>query len=78
VLKINMMKIGKTPLISIALLSVCLLQFALKRVMSPAQLAYYSPFFDGMLVGVVFAYVLYYANIYITAWRNNKREQVSN
>ncbi|MDB5139143.1 MAG: hypothetical protein JWR12_1059 [Mucilaginibacter sp.] len=73
-----MMKIGKTPLISIALLFVCLLQFALKRVMGAAQLAYYSPFFDGVLAGVVFAYVLYNANVYITARRNNRREHVSN
>ncbi|MDF2432997.1 MAG: hypothetical protein JWP44_2628 [Mucilaginibacter sp.] len=72
------MKIGKTPLISIALLSVCLLQFALKRVLDAAQMAYYSPFFDGMLVGVVFVYVLYYANIYVTAKRNNRKEQLSN
>ena len=68
------MKIGKVPLISIALLLICITGFAVRE-FDPSQFTAFSPYMDGALIGVLIVFLLYYANVWAAAWRNNKNEE---
>jgi hypothetical protein len=72
------MKIGSIPIAAITLLFVALIRFIIKHF----YIAYFfsvSPYLDGALMGILLVYIIYYANIYITAWvRNRKEEKLTN
>lgn len=70
------MKIGRIPIASIALLLVVLIRFIVKHFFSPYFFSV-SPYLDCALMGILLVYLIYYANIYITAWVRNKREQLT-
>jgi hypothetical protein len=70
------MKIGRIPIASIALLLVVLIRFIVKHFFSPYFFSV-SPYLDGALMGILLVYLIYYANIYITAWVRNRREVMS-
>lgn len=67
------MKIGRIPLASIVLLVISLVSFASKYFFSSAYLSL-RPYFDGALIGAMLVFGLYYANVFITAWINNRKE----
>jgi len=67
------MKVGKIPVASIVLLVICLTCFILQRIY-PGQYKFDSPFFGGAFFGAALVYLLYYMNIWITAYTNNKKE----
>jgi len=67
------MKIGRIPLASIVLLVISLISFISKYFFSTAYLSL-RPYFDGALVGAMLVFGLYYANVFITAWINNRKE----
>jgi hypothetical protein len=68
------MKVGKISVASIVLLVFALTGFILKRI---DPVAYYqnAQFFDGAMVGAGFVMILYYLNIWISAWINNRKEE---
>ena len=67
------MKVGKIPVASIVLLVICLTCFILQRIY-PGQYKFDSPFIEGAFFGAGVVYLLYYINIWITAYTNNKKE----
>jgi ABC-type antimicrobial peptide transport system permease subunit len=67
------MKVGRIPLVSIVLLVISLISFTSKYFFPSAHLSL-KPYFDGALVGAMLVLGLYYANIYVTAWMNNRKE----
>lgn len=67
------MKIGKFPVASIILLVLALTSFVMKR-FYPGEYAIDSQFMDGAFFGAGLVLILYYVNIYYTAWSNNKSE----
>jgi len=67
------MKVGKIPVASIILLVLALSSFILQRVY-PGQYNINSPFFEGAFFGAALVYLLYYLNIWITAYTNNRKE----
>jgi uncharacterized membrane protein len=67
------MKIGKFPIASIILLVLALISFVMKR-FYPGEYAMESQFIDGAFFGAGLVLILYYVNIYYTAWVNNKSE----
>jgi len=69
------MKVGRIPVAAIALLLVALLRFLAKYYYAPMQYAYVCFVLDGMLIGVMLCYLLYYSNIYVSAWLKNRRDE---
>jgi tryptophan-rich sensory protein len=67
------MKIGRIPLASIVLLVISLIIFVSKYYFTSAYQSL-KPYFDWALVGAMLVFGLYYANIFITAWMNNRKE----
>jgi len=67
------MKIGKFPIASIILLVLALTSFIMKR-FYPGEYAIDSQFMEGAFFGAGLVLILYYVNIYYTAWVNNKSE----
>ncbi|ASU34621.1 hypothetical protein [Mucilaginibacter xinganensis] len=67
------MKIGRIPLASVVLLVISVINFVSKYFFSSAYLSL-KPYFDGALVGAMLVFGLYYANIYVSAWLNNRKE----
>jgi len=67
------MKVGKIPVASIIVLVLALTSFILQRIY-PGQYYFDSPFFEGAFFGAALVYLLYYMNIWITAYTNNKKE----
>jgi hypothetical protein len=70
------MKIGKIPIASIILIVYSLFNFVSKHYF-PTSYNAISPYIDGGMVGAMLVFGLYYADIYITAWMNNRRETIS-
>ncbi|HEY8929431.1 MAG TPA: hypothetical protein VIM55_09590 [Mucilaginibacter sp.] len=70
------MKIGRIPVASIVLLVFSLISLMVNLFM-PASRSAVVPYLDGGLVGAMLVIGLYYANIYVGAWRNNRRESVT-
>jgi len=70
------MKIGGIPIAAITLLLVALGKYIVKNLFAGYYLVA-APYFDGALMGVLFVYLVYYANIYITAWVRNRKEGVA-
>jgi hypothetical protein len=68
------MKIAGIPIAAIALLLVALIRFIIKHFYTTYFFSV-SPYLDGALMGILLVYIIYYANIYITAWVRNKREE---
>jgi hypothetical protein len=71
------MKVGRIPVAVIALLLVALVRFIAKMYFGLTQYTYTCFVLDGVLVGVLLCYLLYYANIFISAWLKNRREERS-
>jgi hypothetical protein len=69
------MKIGRIPIVAIALLLVALVRYISKLYFGPTEYAYVCFMLDGVLLGVLFCYLLYYANIYVSAWVKNRKEE---
>ena len=69
------MKVGRIPIAAIALLLVALIRYIAKLYYAPLEYAYTCFVLDGVLVGVVLCYLLYYANIYVSAWIKNRKEE---
>jgi hypothetical protein len=70
------MKIGRVPLVSIVLLVISSISFIIKQFYPSAYLSL-NPYFDGALIGAMLVFGLYYANIYISAWLNIRKESTS-
>lgn len=70
------MKIGRIPLASIVLLVISLISFASKYFFPSAYVSL-RPYFDGALVGAMLVFGLYYANVFISAWINNRKEALN-
>jgi len=68
------MKIGRVPIAAVALLLVALIRMIAKYYDPPQEYAYLCLILDGLLMGVVLCYLLYYANIYLSAWIKNRKE----
>ena len=71
------MKVGKLPVASIILVVVTLTSLFLKF-FYPAQAVVNAAFINGAYAGSLFVLGLYYANIYYTAWINNRKEAKAN
>ncbi|WP_158996172.1 hypothetical protein [Mucilaginibacter sp. L196] len=67
------MKVGKIPVASIVLIVIALVRITMNR-FYPGQYTSESPFVTGMFFGAALIYLLYYVNIYYTAWVNSKSE----
>lgn len=65
------MKVGKIPVAAIMLLLIVIVRIAMNRIY-PGQYTSESPFVTGMFFGAALVYILYYVNIYYTAWMNSK------
>lgn len=68
------MKIGKVPVASIVLLVLVATSLILNHIY-PHQYGFDSPFMQGAAFAVIVFYILYYLNIFITAWSNNRKEK---
>jgi len=67
------MKIGRIPVASIVLLVFSFISLIVNLFM-PASRSAIVPYLDGGLVGAMLVVGLYYANIYVGAWKNNRKE----
>ena len=67
------MKKSKYPIASIACLIVMAANLTIKYLM-PYRYTTLKPVLDGILLGVVIVFLLYYVRIYVGAWLNNRRE----
>jgi hypothetical protein len=65
------MKVGKIPVAAIILGVIALVRITMNR-FYPGQYTSESPFVTGMFFGAALVYLLYYVNIYYTAWMNSK------
>jgi len=71
------MKVGKIPVASIVVLVIALTSFIMQHIY-PGQYNFDSPFFEGAFFGAALVYVLYYLNIWITAYTNSRKETKDN
>jgi len=67
------MKVGKLPVAPIVLIVFALTSFILQRIY-PGEYKFDSPFINGAFFGAILVYFLYYVNIWISAYTNNKKE----
>jgi len=67
------MKVGRIPVASIVLLVISVISFITKRFF-PSSYLMLHPYFDGALIGAMLVVVLYYANIHVSAWINNRKQ----
>jgi hypothetical protein len=70
------MKIGKIPVASLVLLVYVLIKQIIKYFF-PDVRAVSGPYVDGGLIGALFVFGLYYANIYLTAWQRSRKEELA-
>ncbi|HEY2581813.1 MAG TPA: hypothetical protein VGI43_08405 [Mucilaginibacter sp.] len=70
------MKIGSIPIAAITLLFVALTKYIVKNLFA-ASFSTIAPYLDGALMGILLVYLIYYANIYITAWIRNRKEELT-
>ena len=69
------MKVGPVPIAAIAPILAALIRLVAKLYYTPTQYEYICAVVDGMLLGVLLCYILYYLNIYATAWFKNRKEE---
>jgi len=67
------MKVGKIPVAPIILIVLALTSFLLNR-LYPGQYGFDSPFISGAFMGAILVYLLYYINIWVTVFQNQKEE----
>ena len=67
------MKVGKLPVAPIIMIVLALTSFILQRIY-PGHYGFNSPFISGAFFGAILVYFLYYVNIWVTAYTNNKKE----
>lgn len=65
------MKVGKIPVAAIILIVIALVRIIMNR-FSAGQDTSESSLITGMFFGAALVYLLYYINIYYTAWMNNR------
>jgi hypothetical protein len=70
------MNIRGIPMASIVLFVYALVNLVIKY-FYPLSYHLLRPYLDGGLIGAMFVYGLYYANIYVGAWVNNRKEEVA-
>ena len=68
------MKVGRIPVAAVALLLVALVRYIAKLYYAPLEYTLICCLLDGVLVGVALCYLLHYANIYLSAWLKNRKE----
>jgi pilus assembly protein TadC len=71
------MKLKKIQIFLILYIAIAIGEFLIKEFFHSRYLTL-KPFFDGMLIVVVAACIIYYARIYITAWMRNRKEELAN
>jgi hypothetical protein len=69
------MKIGKMPLAAIVLIVYGIAGFIIHQVYG-ANDKFAKMYLDGALVGALFVFLLYYLNIFLTAWMRSRKEEV--
>lgn len=67
------MKVGSIPVASIIPL-VFFLVTLIAKFFYPLSYHALVPYLDGGMIGALFVFGLYYVNIYLTAWMNNRKE----
>ena len=67
------MKVGKIPVASIVLLVIAIISYVMRHYY-PAEYITNSSFIDGAFFGAALVYLLYYINIWITAYANSKKQ----
>jgi lysophospholipid acyltransferase (LPLAT)-like uncharacterized protein len=68
------MKVGKIPVTAIIFIVIAFVRITMNR-FYPGQYTSESPFVTGMFFGALLVYLLYYVNIYYTAWMNSKSKE---
>lgn len=71
------MKVGKIPVASIILLVLVLTSLVLNHIY-PNQYAFDSPFMQGAFFGALLVYLLYYVNIWVGVYTNNRKGTENN
>lgn len=71
------MKVGKVPVASIVLLIIAIISYVMRH-FYPATYSTNSSFIDGAFFGAALVYLLYYINVYYTAWNNNRKAAKNN
>ena len=71
------MKIGSIPFAPVVLIAYGVLTFITKHYYA-ANYPHLAPYFDGALVGAMLVFILYYVNIYVSAWWHNRKEESFN
>lgn len=71
------MKVGKVPVAAIVLLIIGIIGYVMRHFYA-SQYAANSSFIDGAFFGATLVYLLYYVNIYYTAWANNRKAAKKN
>lgn len=67
------MKIGRIPIAPIIVIVLTLTSLILNHIY-PGQYKWDSLFIEGAFFGALLVYLLYYINIWVTAYANNKKE----
>jgi len=67
------MKVGRIPAAAIILIVFALTSIVLNHFYT-GDYAFDSPFMRGAFLGAIFVYFLYYVNIWVTSWSNNRKE----
>jgi hypothetical protein len=72
-LKYFIMKVGKIPVASI-IVGVLILASLVLNHFYPGQYGFESQFIRGAFLGAILVYLLYYVNIWVGAYTNNRKE----
>jgi hypothetical protein len=67
------MKVGSVPVASI-ISFIFFLVTIIGKFFYPVSYHALVPYLDGAMIGALFVLGLYYVNIYISAWLNNRKE----
>jgi hypothetical protein len=70
------MKIGRIPVAAIVLVIYGIAGFIIHQIYGASD-KLPKAYLDGALVGAMFVFLLYYLNIYLTAWIRSRKEEVA-
>jgi bacteriorhodopsin len=70
------MKINKNQIFSVVFILIMLANFIVKHFYQ-ARYTELQYVFDGMIVGLLIVWLLYFTRIYVMAWSNNKKEEAN-
>jgi len=71
------MKVGKVPVASLIVVILVLASLILNH-FYPGQYGFESQFIRGAFLGAILVYLLYYVNIWVSAYTNNRKEAENN